>query len=216
MARKKSEKNVDISLDINAESEIMAPEVVKKVTASKPSPEIAAKVEIDSNEYTIDPHTGEKYLKPKGTSDVISYQSFNIPQIRREGYVIIAPTDEKKEEIQKLINQGYEFVDKNTPGCEEIERVVHAGNRKDGSPFFHKFLQMPEAKFRELEGRRQAELTKREDETIYNPTAGDSNMYIGKEFRAPTVSRNNMPMSGGEMARDMDIGMSNAYKNAMR
>jgi hypothetical protein len=218
MPRKKSENNLNNSLDNKNDLEnsmsiesFADNEKPKKSASVKKSPEIAAKVELESNdEYTVDPHTGQKYLKPKGTSDVIHYQSFNIPQIKREGYVIIAPIDEKINTIPDLIKQGWEFVDPNTPGCEEAIKAVYAGTRLDGSPMFHKLMQMPESKFKEMEDRKQAALTQKEQDTIYNPTGGDQNMYIGKEFRAPTISRNNTPI------RDMDMGMSEALSRAMR
>lgn len=177
------------------------------------STEIAASTEKESNEYTIDPITGKKYLKPKGFSDVIQYQSSNIPQIVIPGFKICAPTTENEIEIQRMIDMGWEFVQPSEPGCEDAARLVYAGSRKDNSPFFHRLLKMPEEKWNELENRRQNELTQKEQDIIYNVAQGDPDMYVPKEFRAPVNTRNQgvrMDSSG------MDNSMANAYKNAMR
>ncbi len=205
-------ENVDANVAFNANKtdneKIESPSAAKESTPEVSVPkQQQQKTELASDEYTIDPHTGQKYLKPKGDSHLIRDNNMRIPQINRPGYEVIWPIDRDQTSIPNLIKKGWEFVDPNTPGCENAIQQIYAGQRPDGSPMFHKAMQMPKEKYLEMQVMEGNELDKKESDTIFNPAIGDDKLYLPREFRRPNVTRNN---------RDMDIGMAAAFDKAMR
>lgn len=157
-------------------------------------------------EYTIDPITGEKYLKPKGETEYVGQRALKLPALHREGFEIIWPLT-RGNELQNLVKEGWDFVDPKTPGLEQAT-PRYAGTDKEGKALWHRAMQMPKSRYDEMTARKVKANADKENEIIFNPAVGaGKDFYLGKDHKAPTYTRN----SGG-----MDPLMANAYNNSMR
>ncbi len=133
----------------------------------------------EEQEYTTSPDGKYKFLKPKSEthSDFLEETGTNIPYFTREGYVIVWPHDAKSATIPNMVRVGYEFVDPNTPGCENAhERPLARMMKDDGTPARHYAMQMSEGKFKEMKIREQDEIAAREHDLKLKPST-DSGVY---------------------------------------
>jgi hypothetical protein len=225
------EKNLDNDLGAENSSSVekpgsdLAKKPAAKGAAKKSAPKTAVKpASTDlspkkSNEFTIDPITGEKYLKPKGDSVSLGQRAFKIPSIRREGYIIIWPVT-RPNEIQSLLDQGWDFVDPSTPGCEKAATKVYAGTDKQGNPLYHRALQMGLESYQNLMNARDRENDRREFEMIYNPGQKlDKDFYFSKEHKRAYhnySTEDTGPARKPVMSSGMDNSMAHGFNNAMR
>lgn len=107
----------------------------------------------EHGDYTTSPDGKYRFLKPKSVNhaDLLEERNTNIPYFQRPGYVIVWPHDAKPAYISSYIARGYEFVDPNTPGCENAIQQPLAGIlRVDGTPARHYAMQISEEKFKEM------------------------------------------------------------------
>lgn len=191
----------------------------KKITVSKTvSPDLSAPKNPDLDEYTTDPVTGVKYLKPKGDSVSLGQRNFRIPTIRREGYEIIWGVT-RGNELGNLVLQGWDFVDPKTPGCEEAAKTPYAGTDQTSKALFHRALQMPKEKYDAMMIARGKANDQREQDIIYNVKAGvnpadQKGFYVSKDNKMG-VEREH---GNGSFINSsgMSSGTNNGFSNAMR
>lgn len=198
----KSKKSLDNN---NQSANIMAN--TPELPTEKTSTELNNKeTSLNSDEYTVDPVTGEKYLKPKGETEYMGQRALKLPYLKRDGFEIIWAIT-RGNELQNLIKEGWDFVDPQTPGLEQAT-PRHGGTDKEGKALWHRAMQMPKSRYDEMMANRYKKNTEKEEEIIFNPAMGaGKDFYLGKDHKAPTYTRN----SGG-----MDPEMAKAYNNAMR
>lgn len=218
--KKNIENNSQKTLDNNSSQEnsasdiafdVLTPdaELEKKSADVKEAPEVKIS-EKNTDEYTVDPFTGKKYLKPKGDA-ILTYESRGrIPQINIPGYVVIWPVNETDTTFYDLVQQGWDFLHPSTPGAEEAREVPTGSRRKDGVAIVHKPMIRSIEKHRAWEASREKIRQQKENDTIYNPGAtladnGQARGYTAREHRAPRITN-----------RDMDLGMAQAFEKAMR
>jgi hypothetical protein len=216
----------NISEGLNSTKLDLSPKVASKKgsfpknTAPKQSAPKAVSSDLSlSEEYTIDPLTGEKYLKPKGDDISLGQRNAKIPTINRDGYIVIWPVT-RPNEIQSLISQGWEFVNPETPGCEKAATKVYAGTDKQGSPLYHRALQMPVEDYQRLMSARDRENDRREFEMIYNPGQRlDKDFYFSKEHKRAyfnNSSEDTGPSRAPVKSSGMDLNMASEFDRAMR
>lgn len=136
--------------------------------------------EVNDPEYTTSPDGKYKFLKPKSVNhaDLLEETSTNIPYFTRPGYIIVWPHDAKPSYIPSYIARGYEFVDPNTPGCENAIQQPLAGILKvDGSPARHYAMQISEEKFKEMKRIEQRKRDDFEAELKLKPSEKSDNIY---------------------------------------
>lgn len=171
--------------------------------------------EIDESDYTVDPLTGKKYLKPKGDSTFLGQRSMRIPTINRPGYVIIWAVT-RGNEIGNLISQGWDFVDPATPGCEEALKTPHGGVDQMLKPIVHRAMQMPIEKYNRMMAARANELNEREQSQIYNVkstvnAADQKGFYVGKENTIGQGREHGFGPSSGMTSGD-NVGFTKSMK----
>lgn len=195
-------KNESGNIDTN-----LSESPTEKAFSNKSIPESSNKEQTSSNdEYTIDPISGEKYLKPKGESEYMGQRAWKLPPLRRDGFEIIWAIT-RGNELQNLVIEGWDFVDPNTPGLEQAT-PRHGGTDKEGKALWHRAMQMPKSRYDEMMARKVKANKDKENEIIFNPAMGaGKDFYLGKDHKAPTYTRN----AGG-----MDPSMADAYNNSMR
>lgn len=209
-----------ISAKINSSTDDLSPKAAKKSNFPKTSaPEAESSDLSPSEEYTIDPITGEKYLKPVGDAIYLGQRNAKIPTIQRPGYIIIWPVT-RPNEIQSLISQGWQFVDPQTPGCEKAATKVYAGTDKQGAALYHRALQMPVEDYQRLMDAKDRENDRREFEMIYNPGQRlDKDFYFSKEHKRAYFNNSTEDTGPSRLpvkSSGMDSDMAAEFDRAMR
>lgn len=214
MPKKNTKKSVDkdsVSNNFNA----IARDIPKDTESSVKSQKISSgnsESSESNDEYTIDPITGAKYLKPKGDS----YLSFEvkgiIPDLEKEGYVFCWPVNYNDAVFQGMVDQGWEYAYPDNTGCKDAKPIALTSSRKDGKQLFHVPMFIPMAKYVALNEKQEQLRQQKENDTIFNPAATlESNKYVkaytASDHRAPEISRQN---------REMDIDMARSFDKAMR
>lgn len=212
-----SEKNIKKSIDkdfvsnnFNAIARDVKKDTESSVKSKKASP--SNPESSDNDEYTIDPITGAKYLKPKGDS----YLSFEvkgiIPELEKEGYVFCWPVNYNDAVFHGMVAQGWEYAYPENTGCKDAKPIALTSSRKDGKQLFHVPMFIPMAKYVALNEKQEQLRQQKENDTIFNPGATLENSkyvkaYTTTDHRAPEISRQN---------REMDIDMAQKFDKAMR
>jgi hypothetical protein len=163
---------LDISTSIGAEKKLDAPAAV--IESKK-----------DDTEYTTSPDGKYKIPKPKKHADFLDKSPSRIPYITDQdvlgSYHIFWETDERPHNISDRINEGYEFVDTNTKGCEHAI-PTHSGYRPDGSAYMSYAMWMPISKFKEIQRMKQNAITEKEQEILRKPSE-DSGIYATEQMK---------------------------------
>jgi hypothetical protein len=163
---------LDISTSIGAEKKLDAPAAV--IESKK-----------DDIEYTTSPDGKYKIPKPKKHADFLDKSPSRIPYITDQdvlgSYHIFWETDERPHNISDRINEGYEFVDTNTKGCEHAI-PTHSGYRPDGSAYMSYAMWMPISKFKEIQRMKQNAITEKEQEILRKPSE-DSGIYATEQMK---------------------------------
>jgi hypothetical protein len=148
---------------------------------------IAAVIEIkkDDVEYTTSPDGKYKIPKPKKHADFLDKSPSRIPYITDPevlgSYHIFWENDERPHNISDRINEGYEFVDLNTKGCEHAI-PTHSGYRPDGSAYMSYAMWMSLEKFRTIQAMKQNAITEKEQEILRKPSE-DSAIYATEQMK---------------------------------
>lgn len=181
--KNKIENNMKINLDNTNELENASViSAVKKIDEP-----IAAVIEIkkDDVEYTTSPDGKYKIPKPKKHADFLDKSPSRIPYITDPevlgGYHILWETDERPHNISDRINEGYEFVDLNTKGCENAI-PTHSGYRPDGSAYMSYAMWMALDKFKTIQAIKQNAITEKEQEIMRKPSE-DSAIYATEQMK---------------------------------
>lgn len=176
------EKNMKITIDKEN-----ALENLVSIGAEKTIDVPAAVVESEKNdvEYTTSPDGKYKIPKPKKHADFLDKSPSRIPYITDPdvlgSYHIFWETDERPHNISERINEGYEFVDTNTKGCEHAI-PTHSGYRPDNSAFMSYAMWMPISKFKEIQRMKQNAITEKEQEILRKPSE-DSAIYATEQMK---------------------------------
>lgn len=211
LTNQETDENIFESIPLDIDS--------KQSKSSKKS-DLASKKEEADSDYTVDPITGEKYLKPKGDIRISGKKAMRLPPIHRDGYVILWAVS-RKNDLQNLIEDGWEFVDPKTPGCENAAKIPFAGISSDGVKTYHRAMQMPLDRYNELMAARNKENDEKEYNIMINPAAKEGADFTHKVqgFKHRTYSSNSEDMNDERpiyntsgMSHDMKLG----YENAMR
>lgn len=148
---------------------------------------IAAVIEIkkDDVEYTTSPDGKYKIPKPKKHADFLDKSPSRIPYITDPevlgSYHIFWENDERPHNISDRINEGYEFVDLNTKGCEHAI-PTHSGYRPDGSAYMSYAMWMSLEKFRTIQAMKQNAITEKEQEILRKPSE-NSEIYATEQMK---------------------------------
>lgn len=139
----------------------------------------------DDIEYTTSPDGKYKIPKPKKHADFLDKSPSRIPYITDSdvlgSYHIFWETDERPHNISDRINEGYEFVDTNTKGCEHAI-PTHSGYRPDGSAYMSYAMWMPLEKFKTIQAMKQNAITEKEQEILRKPSE-DSGIYATEQMK---------------------------------
>jgi len=164
-------KKVDsISEPSNESFSVKAPSS-KKGAPKKTTPKVPsdlAPTDLVSEEFTIDPITGEKYRVSTGNQSYLGKRNFRIPTINRPGFVTMWAVN-RGNEIQNRLDEGWRFVDPNTLDCDAAVQMPHAGYNPRGDKMVHRAMQMPIEKYKELMAARDRANDQREQDIIFNP-----------------------------------------------
>ena len=180
--KNKIENNMKKELDIKNELDIST-----AIGAEKKLDEPAAVIESkkDDIEYTTSPDGKYKIPKPKKHADFLDKSPSRIPYITDPdvlgSYHIFWETDERPHNISDRINEGYEFVDTNTKGCEHAI-PTHSGYRPDGSAYMSYAMWMSLEKFRTIQAMKQNAITEKEQEILRKPSE-DSGIYATEQMK---------------------------------
>ncbi len=139
--------------------------------------------------FTMSPDGKYKIPKPKKHATLLTNTPSRIPYITgdiNKEYEFYWVTDREPNSIPLAIQQGWEFVDPNTAGCENAKEPVYAGVRADGTAYFHYALWMPKGKFAEIQQLKQSAIDDKEQEILQRPSAEGSAIYATEQMKIST------------------------------
>lgn len=213
------ENNSEKTLDNNNDGEIIASNVLEGTELSPPKSTKTKPPELDKNEYTVDPITGQKYLRPKGDNISLGQRNFRIPTINRPGYVTVWPVT-RGNEIGNHIAQGWDFADPSTPHNEEAAKTPYAGTDQTMKPITHRAMQMPKEKYDKMMAARSRANTQKEQSFIYNVKsavnpADQGEFYVSKDNRMGRDKEHGFidnAINSSGMSSSQDVGFDKAMR----